>query len=311
MSGPAMCLTPRFLASCPSFRLYPLPLVDPDLTSFNPSIAAHDGTLYFCVRHANLLSTGNERYGFVFALKDRARDFVNETSFGILRLAAAAEGKPVCQLFPDRLADFEDVRIFRHGGRWFGLACRADRDTSGNFPVIRSVQIYLLAFDDRFRLNMATPLPSPVQAQREKNWVPLSSDRELRLVYRPAPLTVFALDPERRQMSLAHAGPEAPSNWSGGSQFVPFGDGTQLGVIHRRSVLSGDFVYEHAFMRVAPDFSSEISTPFRLLTIGVEFCSGLVTEGDDVLLSFGSHNDSRAFVARLSRADVNSFFSGP
>ena len=301
-------LKPRFLASCPSFRLYPLVVFHRDLTSFNPSIAEHDGAIYFSVRHSNMLQTGNERYGFVFALKDRARDIVNETSFGIVRLPAG-NGSLECDLFADRLFEFEDVRIFRHVGRWLGLGSLPERELTSGFPLVKSVRMHLLFFDANFRLQEASPMPSPAGAEREKNWMPFPKRNELYLVYRPDPLTILSLDLERKQM-LPVLGGGAPSEWSGSSQIVSYGSGSYLGVIHRRFVLHGEAIYEHAFIRIAEDFSAEISQPFHFLTFGIEFCAGLVARENEILISFGSHNDSRSYLASLARDEVDSFF-GP
>ena len=304
MPGPAVVLPARFLASSPSFRLFPLPVFHPDLTTFNPAIAEHDGRIYFCVRHSNLLLTANERYGFVFGLKDKARDIVNETSFGIVQVPDGS-GPLGCELFAHRLPEFEDLRIFRHTGRWLGLACVAERQVTDGFPFVNAVRMHLLSFDDRLRLQNSLALPSPYNAAREKNWVPFASpaDEGLQIAYRPSPLELYAWRDSAAAITPSYKAEGPASTWSNGSAFVPYRNG-HLAVIHRRSVLAGEFVYEHAFMRVASDFSVRISTPFHLLTVGVEFCAGLVVRANDVVLSFGSHNDSRAFLATLSHEDV-------
>jgi hypothetical protein len=297
----------RFLAALPSFRLFPLPLFHRDLTSFNPSIAAHDGKIYFAVRHANLLCTANDRYGFGFVLKDNARDFVNETSFGTLRIPEGP-GAVECELFEPRTREFEDIRIFRHGGQWLGLGCVTERKVGTGFPEVGAVRIHLLVFDEKFQLAAAAPMPSPAEHKREKNWVPFARDGTLYLVYRPAPLELLTLDLDNKSLKRAARAAGAATSWSGGSQIVSYAPGIWLGLIHRRAYLAGEYVYEHAFLRIREDFSSEISAPFHFMSIGIEFCAGLVVRENDILMSFGSHTDSRSFVASISRADVETFF---
>jgi hypothetical protein len=45
------------------------------------------------------------------------------------------------------------------------------------------------------------------------------------------------------------------------------------------------------------------------LTFGEEFCAGLVVREKDIVLSFGSHSDSRCYIATLGRDDVAALFA--
>ena len=58
MSGDSTYLKLHCLCDDRSFRAYPIALIHRELTSFNPSIALHDGEIHFTVRHSNVLFTG-------------------------------------------------------------------------------------------------------------------------------------------------------------------------------------------------------------------------------------------------------------
>jgi hypothetical protein len=317
MIGRIFYLKPRFLAYSRSFRIFPFVLVHSHLTSFNPSIAIADDTIHFSMRHGNMLMTGNKRYGFTIAMAAGHRDMIDETSFGTIRIPEQ-NGPLECTLFEQRVPHFQDIRIFFHGGRWFGLGALPEQERTDAVPVVKKVVIHLMSFDPRFRVAGTVPLPSPMDAPWEKNWMPFVKERELQIVYKPSPLEVLAFDFERKQTvpvfkareeaSNWATSPHAASDWSGSSQVVAYEAGIWLGVIHRKFVIGEELAYEHAFIRINGAFEAEISRPFHFLTFGMEFCGGLVVRRNDIVLAFGSHNDSRSYVATLDREDVAELF---
>ena len=116
------------------------------------------------------------------------------------------------------------------------------------------------------------------------------------------------LAPERPDSASPWPG-AAQHFWCGSSQIVPYEKGRFLGVIHRKFIFADQIVLEHAFIMIGENFETEISRPFHFLTYGIEFCGGLIARDDDIVLSFGSHNDSRAYVATLSRDSVAAMFA--
>ena len=312
----------RFLTQLPSFRVFPFVLFHDTLNTFNPSIAIHDGEIYFSVRHSNMLASGNMRHYRTFnkAIAFNASHPIEATSFGKLRIPAW--GEPLdCVLFGSRVPVLEDIRIFHSRGRWFGLGVQL----TGNVLTSSGNLMHLIAFDEKFRLDSAIPLPSPNGAASEKNWVPLVSASDIRVVYRPAPLDLFVVDVERRRMTPLVTG-KAPQidrsvtsdhiwygvsavPWSGSSQFVPYDEHTSLGVIHRKFVFADELIYEHAFLKITNSYEIEISKPFHFLSFGIEFCAGIAARDKDIVMSFGSHNDTRAYIATLAREDIEHLFS--
>ena len=233
-------------------------------------------------------------------------------------------GRPLeCRLFPERARGFEDIRIFRYRDRWFGVGCLPEIGATGGGFGFKGNIMQLISFGTDFRVEGAVPIPSPYGANWEKNWVPFCKENALLLVYRPSPLDALTLDFEARKIRSAHKAaspaktvsdrspwPEAGQHaWSGSSQIVPYENGVYLGVIHRKFIFADQIVLEHAFIRIGENFSAEISRPFHFLTYGIEFCGGLIARADDVVLAFGSHNDSRAYVATLGREAVAGLFS--
>jgi len=326
MSARPNLLKLRFLTAFRSFRVFPFVLVRAGLNTFNPSIAMRDGEIVFCVRHSNVLVIANRGYfGFTSAIAGNAREVVNETSFGRLRIPEWGEALD-CALFESSLSGFEDIRIFEHAARWYGIGCKPQVDIVNGAPTFAGSAMQLIAFKTDFLLGGAMELPSPTGARWEKNWVPFQKKEGLYLVYRPSPLIAFALDFERQSITPAHQGRGAKADWSGASeaiwsgvsqiawsgssQIVPYEEGTYLGVIHRKFEYANEIVFEHAFIRINAAFEVEISQGFHFLTFGEEFCAGLVARPDDVVLSFGSHSDSRCYIATLAREDVAALF-GP
>jgi hypothetical protein len=322
MSGETGYLKLRCLGDFASFRAYPIALIHRDLTSFNPSIALHDGELYVSVRHSNVLFTGRrDRFGSTCSLGGNGRDLVNETSFGILRLPERGEALD-CRIFPERARGFEDIRIFRYRDRWFGVGCLPEMGATGGGLGFKGNVMQFLSFGGDFRVEGVVPIPSPYGASWEKNWVPFCKSDSLHLVYRPSPLDILTLDFDNRRMlsafkasapAVEQAGaspwPDAAQHaWCGSSQIVPYENGIYLGVIHRKFIVADQIVLEHAFIRIGENFAAEISHPFHFLTYGIEFCGGLAARPVDIVLSFGSHNDSRAFVATLGRDAVAELF---
>jgi hypothetical protein len=187
MDSPVTQLKLRFLTQFPSFRVFPLVLVHPQLNSFNPSIALHDGEIYFSLRHSNMLASGNMRHyrGFNKDIVRNASKPEEETTFGKLRIPGWRDALD-CVLFEGRGSVWEDIRIFRCRGRWFGLGVQL----TGSVLTQNGNVMHLIAFGDKFKAEAAMPLPSPKGAASEKNWVPLCNTDDFHVVYRPSPLDV-------------------------------------------------------------------------------------------------------------------------
>jgi hypothetical protein len=222
----------RFLTDVASFRLFPLCFFDPFLNIFNPSIAAHDNELFFSLRHSNCLAAGNLRHyqAFNYAISHNEKHQVDQASFG--KLSLTSNTQPRYTIFENRVAGFEDLRIFRHGGRWLAFGTKIMRDVSKeNLPTM-----HLLKFNELFQLQESMYLPSPISSRREKNWVPLCKGESLFVIYRPVPLDVYLIDQKQNRMTpvvlnknpLVNYSINSDSHWhgienipwSGSSQFV-------------------------------------------------------------------------------------------
>lgn len=284
----------------------------------NPSITRHAGRLLVAARRPSYRLVGEhlrlapgrtlESETFVLGLDD-ALGIVDvtrlETGSTTERLAGARDG-------------LEDPRLFTVGDRllclWSGLSLgskapsrdhdgldwAADWSETTNTMVLAEIRGHAVV-DPR-------PVPSPTGRPREKNWMPVADDEQVRFVYYLADGEVVdasdAADGQAlRTVEVPTAARRALAGWSGSSQAIPW-EGGRLCVVHLalRGIplltrLKGA-VYLHRFVVLAPDGRvTAISRPFRFLGLGVEFCAGAVVDGDDLLLSFGV-DDHRAFVSR-------------
>lgn len=159
-----------------------------------------------------------------------------------------------------------------------------------------------------------TRLPSPHNAPREKNWMPFRHEDECRFIYRLHPLEAYALrrhhEPDELIMTHAQATTRALEGWSGSSQLVRWETDSWLGVSHyaarslrrvwpwRRAVYLHRFVQFDDCLRV-----KSMSRPFVFDRHTVEFCAGLATLGDRVILSYGAR-DRSAHLLELDRVAV-------
>lgn len=129
--------------------------------------------------------------------------------------------------------------------------------------------------------------------KREKNWMPFVRDGEILALTSTSPLQIISLKDGR----LIKEGRGLDTFWSGSSQFIPY-QGGWLGVVHRHDGIlpkRGPWIlrsYVHAFLWMDQDFENlDLSPPFRFRGVGVEFCSGLDRDGDELVLSYGIHDE--------------------
>ncbi|MDE3012201.1 MAG: hypothetical protein KGI67_15055 [Pseudomonadota bacterium] len=210
----------------------------------------------------------------------------------------------------------EDGRLFEWQGQpWMlfsGLA-RTGGDCRNTMLVARL---------EGERLVDALPLPSPHGRSREKNWMPCVSEGALHLVYSVEPLEVLRVAGERLAPvhRVAPATP-SPAAWlSGSSQLLPWQDGF-LAVVHRRRPRAGlqrlwmkhvqrdpDYAvrkvrFTHQLLAFNHDFTLRARSPeFTFETDGVEFCAGIVLQGERIVFSYGVLDRAavlRAFDIRL------------
>jgi GT2 family glycosyltransferase len=212
----------------------------------------------------------------------------------------------------------EDGRLFMWEGRQWALFSGLQRSRRGyaNSMILTEV--------DGDRLRNPIVLPSPHHLPREKNWMPWVMDNELYLVYSTQPMEVYRYTPHG--LIRVHGGIATPKNtgamMSGSSQVIPWGD-DYLAITHQRnraplaSRLVQKYVtrdpdyqrkkvlFTHHMLLLDRHFNIKTqSKAFHFETEGIEFCAGLASDGDRVLISYGVM-DEKARLLELDPSQVD------
>jgi len=201
-----------------------------------------------------------------------------------------------------QLENVEDVRLFVHAGRLYGV---------GTQPLgkgIGACRMSLLSFDAELNQVEKRPLESPYGGPREKNWCPFSLGSELGFLYACNP-DVFVRLPAGESKPVALAGrrlppPERLSFYDCGSTPAQMLDDQYLFVTHRRSVQLPSLrrVYTSRLYVFSPDLQRVRRSPyFRMGAPTIEFVSGLHLSRDEVLLAYGVR-ERQALISRFDRA---------
>lgn len=206
-----------------------------------------------------------------------------------------------------RAALFEDGRLFNwRGGVWVLFAYTGRRQQSNSALMalgrVRDTHVEEIHF-----------LPSPHGRAREKNWMPLVDDDRLLLAYDVSRLEFYEVI--EGKLALHREGYTRPelTGHLGTSPFVRIRDGW-LGVTHRSVVrpllLAGlpTAFYVHYFVELTPTLDlRRVSLPFFLHRRGVEFCTGLLNEGNEIVMTYGE-NDIQSEMMRLPNAIFERLF---
>lgn len=198
------------------------------------------------------------------------------------------------------LGDIEDVRFLAIGDRLHASGTCYENGVGG---------IALFTFDTALELVGRQRFSSPFGFGQEKNWAPFEKDGELFYIYALNPLIVLRRDTSEAGYRIVNGDGTRPSdisfNTGGSSQGIPFADGW-LFVFHRRRVqpfVSGT-IYVHYFVWISRDFRTvRRGEPFVIDRPAVHFVSGMIRDGEDLLLSYG-RADSAALLALLPLSDL-------
>jgi len=192
------------------------------------------------------------------------------------------------------VAGFEDCRLFSWQDRWWATATSRDLDPEGRCMMV------LLSIEGP-RAEVSGVLPGPVPGRHEKNWMPFVVEDELCFVYSCRPFSVLHWDADRCRLDevATTATDYRFAGLRGSSQGLAVDDG-YLFVAHQAQTVGNHRRYSHRFIAVGPSLRpTGISPPFSFVHDGIEFCGGIASREDDVLLSFGI-DDRRAALAVLS-----------
>lgn len=191
----------------------------------------------------------------------------------------------------------EDLRLFSYkGGGLCAVGCMLEQ----NEQAWR--EQFLVHIDERSgALDLCRRItPQFISKQHEKNWMPIIGDHgheRMLFMYRPG----IVMDGDGAMVSTVKPVLSTTvDNFSGSSQLIPF-DGGWLGIIHTadQDPTNGKRHYYHRFVWYNHRYELiAASKPFVFFERGIEFCTGLALDRDELVISFGIR-DAEAWLARV------------
>lgn len=191
----------------------------------------------------------------------------------------------------------EDIRLVHHEGRWWGLATVRDRTPD------QRCQVALCEMQDG-AIVRSRVLVGPEPGRHQKNWMPVVHSGELCAVHSCGPETIVVEidtgaegDTVPVNVVARHAAHPLLSTWRGGSPLVgePVGTG-RLAVVHDVIWVDGRRIYRHRLARFDSELCITHATPWWSFGgSDIEFAAGLAWKDDDLVVSYGIHDQAAAF----------------
>lgn len=287
----AYAVPEKFLKSPEKF----LGLAEPNTTEYvgkNPATVVYQGVTY---TNISLVNYYHER-GVVFAPKDadgivRTRNVVLRQLVGSWNSWETTPAEWPAGWNPNvHIRGLEDQRWVVYEDRiWFTATCF--------HPHGRPEVVLGRLNDDATRVEFLTTLLYEEAGECEKNWVPFVDQGLLLLIYGFEPLRVLAADPTTGDCVVFSSvlGPVNASTWRGGTPPVcpPWGDDNCfVMLVHVVAHFDDRRVYMHRWVELSVEDDvfhiSRWSGLFALDHVGVEYATGLLDEGETVLVAYGS-----------------------
>lgn len=284
----SMLRPPPLAELCRSARLTKIRFDPPGRRRpMNPSICLHDGMLWCVVRTVNYEITGRNytiddddgvvRTENYLGRLSQSGEFIEPRLMGDLDLSPRT---------PSGILGYEDIRLVSINGKLTGSATVCDRDPDSRRLIAR------LHLDDNGNITRADVQPS--NQEHEKNWMPLSVDGEF--------VWIYSIDPTAILPGPLQSCPFALEHLRGGAA-IEFEDG-YLCVTHEVIETDEGRIYLHRFVHLDDEFNvTAVSPAWIFAHYGIEFCCGLVHDGDVLLLSYGI-DDKEAWIARVDVKEV-------
>ena len=202
----------------------------------------------------------------------------------------------------DVVRGLEDPRLY-----WDGISyCISSTYLEKDNPIARISKIRIKSLDDPEVLSIDI-YPSP-NNQIEKNWMPVQDTESFIYDY----CSVIT-----NGEVVKHNVNDKYESFRGGTQVIPLGDGTSIGLIHEvysvvvRGVNPTTFSsttnvrnYNHRFVRYNKDLKPiQCSDNFIFVKEGIEFASGIAPTKDGFVISFG-RSDLASYVATISKDNL-------
>lgn len=206
----------------------------------------------------------------------------------------------------------EDARIFRWGGKLYLSGVRRDTTKIGQGRMELSE---IDVGPDYVKEISRVRIEPPKDSYCEKNWMPVI-DKPFHYVKWSNPTEVVKCDPKTGIAETVYITERAPINadFRGGSQVIKF-RGLYLACVHEVSLFKSevgrkDGLYRHRFLLWDDNFNLVKFSPiFAFMDAHVEFATGMVERGDEMLITFG-FQDNAAYVLKMKTDILDRFIKG-
>jgi len=299
-----------------------------DFVPFNPSMALHEGKMYWYQRFSSFAKSvpwrqGKKAFISTITLCSSMIGFSVSSSLCTANDSYIHFEAPPWRIFCDWKMGPEDLRLFSFNGSLWGLGARFNPTCKRQSPIL----INLLSTPVQY-----IPLtgPSSVMSKMQKNWIAVpscSNGSVMDVVLNREPLEVAHLDFATGSVNGFAAFPEStffhPYKPRGSTQHIPWDDETALTTVH---IKDETFVYLNIFVLVGkcwPYRTLARSEPFFMLKDGlsfdlsqrgavnaVQFLSGLTyvdASRERIMLSYGDADHSSK-VLQFRTDDVRFLF---
>jgi hypothetical protein len=281
-------------------------------STFNPTLALHDGRLVGIVRSSNYRIV-NGRYltpkedGTKIRTENLLVTFRDDLTVESCRVITGPE-------YPSTGYDvtgLEDCRL-RLTAAGLGVSATV-RDVA---PFDGRCRIATADLDiEAARLHGLRVLDGLTVQDHEKNWMPFMGPRGGWLYAANHGGHVMTVDPTAMlpggfNLARRHKAPPIASRFRGGSQLVPF-HGGWLGLVHEVAILDGGHrAYEHRLVWLDDGLRLAKVSPWFAFREprAIEFAAGLAQVGDRLVVSFGVR-DAEAWLVELAADDAWSLLS--
>lgn len=209
----------------------------------------------------------------------------------------------------------EDVRLVIWGEKLYGTGVRRDTTTNGQGRMeLAELEIKGGTITEISRKRIAPP--NDVNSYCEKNWMPII-DKEYQYIKWCNPTEVVEVDPETETSKTVFLGKpyNAPNDFRGGTQVIPFIDGYRFALIHEVDLFKSehgrkDAVYRHRFVIWDKDWNViKYTKDFSLMNGHVEFAVGMCHYKDDeILITFG-FQDNAAYMIKTKLSNIVEFIN--
>ena len=197
----------------------------------------------------------------------------------------------------------EDVRVFRWDSQLYVSGVRRDTKPDGEG---RMELCEIDWTEDKCVERTRDRIEVDPHTYLEKNWMPIL-DMPFHYVRWCNPLQITKVDPETgtcKNILKKHYNLELPWELRGGSQVIPWKNGSRICVTHEVDFYHNpgyhkDAHYYHRFVIWDKDWNLEaVSHPFKFMAAKIEFACGLALKDDNFIITYG-YQDNAAYALKM------------